>query len=34
VARLLTRFATVHFRDFMALQLTPMIGMTAFHELP
>ena len=32
VARLLTRFASVHFRDFMALQLTPMFGMTAFHE--
>ena len=32
LARLLTRFATVHFRDFMALQLTPMSGMTAFQE--
>jgi len=30
--RLLTRFATVHFRDFMALQLTPMSGMTAFKD--
>jgi len=32
MARLLTRFASVHFRDFMALQLTPMSGMTAFQE--
>ena len=32
LARLLTRFATVHFRDFMALQLTPMSGMTAFKD--
>ena len=32
LARLLTRFATVHFRDFMALQLTPMAGMTAFQD--
>ena len=32
LARLLTRFASVHFRDFMALQLTPMSGMTAFQE--
>lgn len=32
LARLLTRFATVHFRDFMALQLTPMSGMTAFPD--
>ena len=32
MARLLTRFATVHFRDFMALQLTPMSGMTAFQD--
>jgi len=32
LARLLTRFATVHFRDFMALQLTPLFGMTAFQE--
>ena len=30
--RLLTRFATVHFRDFMALQLTSMFGMTAFQD--
>ena len=32
LARLLTRFATVHFRDFMALQLTPLSGMTAFQD--
>jgi hypothetical protein len=32
MVRLLTRFASVHFRDFMALQLTPMSGMTAFQE--
>jgi len=32
LARLLTRFATVHFRDFMALQLPPMSGMTAFQD--
>jgi len=32
LARLLTRFASVHFRDFMALQLTPMSGMTAFQD--
>ncbi len=32
LARLLTRFITVHFRDFMALQLTPLSGMTAFQE--
>jgi hypothetical protein len=32
LARLLIRFATVHFRDFMALQLTPMSGMTAFQD--
>jgi len=32
LARLLTRFATVHFRDFMALQLTHMSGMTAFQD--
>ncbi|HJS66057.1 MAG TPA: hypothetical protein VJ760_01830 [Nitrospiraceae bacterium] len=32
LARLLTRFATVHFRDFMALQLTPMSGVTAFQD--
>ena len=32
LARLLTRFATVHFRDFMAMQLTPMSGVTAFQD--
>jgi hypothetical protein len=32
LARLLTRFTTVHFRDFMAMQLTPMSGMTAFQD--
>ena len=32
MARLLTRFATIHFRDFMALQLTSMSGMTAFQD--
>ena len=32
MARLLARFASVHFRDFMALQLTPMSGMTAFQD--
>ncbi|THJ21565.1 MAG: hypothetical protein CAF45_012190 [Nitrospira sp. CG24E] len=32
LARLLTRFASIHFRDFMALQLTPMSGMTAFQD--
>ena len=32
MTRLLTRFATIHFRDFMALQLTPMSGMTAFQD--
>jgi hypothetical protein len=32
LARLLTRFITVHFRDFMALQLTPMSGVTAFQD--
>ena len=32
LARLLARFATIHFRDFMALQLTPMSGMTAFQD--
>jgi hypothetical protein len=32
LARLLARFATVHFRDFMALQLTPMSGITAFQD--
>jgi hypothetical protein len=29
LAKLLLRFSTVHFRDFMALQFTPMVGMTA-----
>ncbi len=28
----MTRFASVHFRDFMALQLTPMSGVTAFQD--
>jgi hypothetical protein len=32
LARLLTRFASIHFRDFMALQLTPMSGVTAFQD--
>jgi hypothetical protein len=32
LARLLTRFKTVHFRDFMALQLTPLSGVTAFQD--
>jgi hypothetical protein len=32
LARLLARFATVHFRDFMALQLTPLSGVTAFQD--
>jgi len=32
LARLLTRFATIHFRDFMALRLTSMSGMTAFQD--
>jgi hypothetical protein len=32
VHRLLARFATIHFRDFMSLQLTPMTGVTAFHD--
>jgi hypothetical protein len=32
LARLLTRFVAVHFRDFMALQLTPMSGITAFQD--
>lgn len=30
--RLLMRFHAVHFRDFMALQLTPFSGMTAFQD--
>ncbi|HLZ33519.1 MAG TPA: hypothetical protein VKP13_05855 [Nitrospira sp.] len=32
LAKLLLRFAAVHFRNFMALQLTPMIGMTAYAD--
>jgi hypothetical protein len=32
LSRLLTRFASVHFRDFMALQLSAMSGMTAFQD--
>ena len=32
LTRLMTRFATVHFRDFMAMQLTPMSGVTAFQD--
>ena len=32
LTRLLTRFTSIHFRDFMALQLTPMSGMTAFQD--
>ena len=32
LTRTLMRFATIHFRDFMALQLTPMSGMTAFQD--
>ncbi|HJT22030.1 MAG TPA: hypothetical protein VJ746_16255 [Nitrospira sp.] len=32
LARLLTRFRAVHFRDFMALQLTPWSGTTAFRD--
>ena len=32
LAKLLLRFTTVHFRDFMALQLTPMVGMTAYAD--
>ena len=32
LTRLLMRFATVHFRDFMALQLSPLSGMTAFQD--
>jgi hypothetical protein len=30
--RLLEDYQTVHFRDFMALQLTPMMGTTAFPD--
>jgi hypothetical protein len=32
VERLLENYQTVHFRDFMALQLTPMMGTTAFPD--
>lgn len=32
LGRLLVRFEKVHFRDFMALQLTPFTGMTAFRD--
>jgi hypothetical protein len=32
LTKLLLQFATVHFRDFMALQLTPMVGMTAYAD--
>ena len=32
LTRILMRFATIHFRDFMALQLTPMSGITAFQD--
>jgi hypothetical protein len=32
LAKLLRRFTVSHFRDFMALQLTPMIGMTAYAD--
>jgi hypothetical protein len=32
VERLLADYQTVHFRDFMALQLTPMMGTTAFPD--
>lgn len=32
LAKLFLRFSTVHFRDFMALQLTPMVGMTAYPD--
>ena len=30
--RMLQDYSRVHFRDFMALQLTPMMGMTAFTD--
>ncbi|BCA53297.1 hypothetical protein W02_04370 [Nitrospira sp. KM1] len=30
--RLLIRFQSVHFRDFMALKLTPLAGLTAFED--
>ncbi len=32
LGRLLDRYASVHFRDYMALQLTPMTGLTAFMD--
>ncbi len=32
LTRLLLRFFSVHFRDFMALQFTPMVGMTAYAD--
>ena len=32
IERLLADYQTVHFRDFMALQLTPMMGTTAFPD--
>lgn len=32
LVRLLQDFQEVHFRDFMALQLTPLMGMTAFPD--
>lgn len=32
LARLLTNYASVHFRDYMALQLTPMSGTTAYQD--
>jgi len=32
LARLLTDYASVHFRDYMALQLTPMSGTTAYQD--
>ncbi|MDR4494163.1 MAG: hypothetical protein R3B74_07030 [Nitrospirales bacterium] len=30
--RLLQKFQAIHFRDFMAMQLTPLAGMTAFPD--
>lgn len=32
LARLLEQYRTVHFRDYMALQLTPMSGTTAYQD--
>ncbi len=32
LARLLENYRTVHFRDYMALQLTPMSGTTAYQD--